>query len=566
VLAAAAPGQDNPVSPAPRVPLAFDRFYDYGETVEALRRLESAHRPFLRLRPIGKSAGGRTLWVATVLDPDGPAEADRPAMYIDANVHGNEIQGTEVCLYTIWYLLENRGRLPRIRDLLRRVVFHVVPSVNPDARESWFHEPNTAHRPRSGLMPVDEDRDGRADEDGPDDLDGDGEITRMRKRVESGGTHREDPLRPGVMVRAAPGESAPWLLLGEEGLDNDGDGKLNEDGPGGYDMNRNFPGDWAPAWIQHGAGDYPLCFPETRAVAEFLLAHPQIAAAQSYHNTGGMIIRGPGTRPPPDYPPEDVAVYDELGRNGEGMLPHYRYLVLGKDLYRARGTFLCFAYEVCGAFAFTNELWSRDQYGPRYGEDGGGRREGAHRWDEEMEHGRNVRAWKTFEHPQYGEVEIGGLARTFGRVPPPFMLQELCHRNAAFTLHHADQMPLLRIAPPEVEAVGPGLFRVRAEVRNERLIPTRSARARLHGIGLPDFLELTTAVGRVVAGGLREGEPLRETVIPQAHRPHRLRVEGGVPSRGRILAEWIVLASGAESISLTLTYRSEKGGRISRTD
>ena len=37
-----------------------------------------------------------------------------------------------------------------------------------------------------------------------------------------------------------------WILLGEEGIDNDGDGRINEDGLGGYDMNRAWPSMWKP--------------------------------------------------------------------------------------------------------------------------------------------------------------------------------------------------------------------------------------------------------------------------------------------------------------------------------
>jgi hypothetical protein len=64
---------------------------------------------------------------------------------------------------------------------------------------------------------------------------------------------------------------------------------VNEDGAGGYDMNRNWPADWQPEWIQGGAGPYPLNWPETRAIGDFLLAHPNVAALQSYHNAGGMM-------------------------------------------------------------------------------------------------------------------------------------------------------------------------------------------------------------------------------------------------------------------------------------
>ncbi len=58
--------------------------------------------------------------------------------------------------------------------------------VNPDGRAAWFRGPSTADFPRTVMFPVDDDRDGRVDEDPYDDMDGDGQITRMRKKVPMG--------------------------------------------------------------------------------------------------------------------------------------------------------------------------------------------------------------------------------------------------------------------------------------------------------------------------------------------------------------------------------------------
>jgi hypothetical protein len=134
----------------------------------------------------------------------------------------------------------------------------------------------------------------------------------------------------------------------------------------------------------------------------------------------------------------------------------------------------------------------------------------------------------------------------------------------AFTLHHAGEMPLLAASPPEVEPLPGGLLRVRAEVRNERLIPTRAVIAARHGLGLPDFFTISLRGGRVVTGGLLEGPPARERAAPQEREPHRLRVESGVPSHGRVRAEWIVAPDGAE-VAIDIAYRSERGGTVLAT-
>ena len=102
----------------------------------------------------------------------------------------------------------------------------------------------------------------------------------MRRKNPQAAGSSSRPTTPACSSRSGPARTCPddrYELLGTEGIDNDGDGLVNEDPPGGYDMNRNWPADWQPDHIQPGAGDYPLCWPETRAVARFLLDHPNVA-------------------------------------------------------------------------------------------------------------------------------------------------------------------------------------------------------------------------------------------------------------------------------------------------
>ena len=134
------------------------------------------------------------------------------------------------------------------------------------------------------------------------------------------------------MIPVLPGEKGEYDLLGQEGFDNDGDGVVNEDADGGYDPNRNWPWRWAPQYVQGGSDPYPTSLVETRNVMNFVIAHPNIAGAQSYHNSGGMLLRGPGV-PQDEYRPQDVQVFDQIGRIGEEILPGYRYMIVWKDLY-----------------------------------------------------------------------------------------------------------------------------------------------------------------------------------------------------------------------------------------
>ena len=107
-----------PVSPPAKVPMAFNRLYDYPELVEALKTLVAARPDLLSLASLGKSVEGRDLWCVTVNNPKTGPDRSKPAMYVDGNVHGNEVQGSEVCLYLLWYLVENYDRVEKIKALV----------------------------------------------------------------------------------------------------------------------------------------------------------------------------------------------------------------------------------------------------------------------------------------------------------------------------------------------------------------------------------------------------------------------------------------------------------------
>ena len=171
------------------------------------------------------------------------------------------------------------------------------------------------------------------------------------------GRYKQDEDDPRFFTRVGSDEKpGGWTRLGQEGIDNDGDGSINEDGQGGFDTNRNFPSDWQPEHIQYGATDYPLSAQECRVTAEFIMAHPNIAGVQSYHNTGGMVLYGPGTTLS-EVPQRRHAGHGP-GQKGADMIPLYDALLSWRDLYSTHGDETSFTYEQEGIMSFVNELWS----------------------------------------------------------------------------------------------------------------------------------------------------------------------------------------------------------------
>ncbi|HEX8060016.1 MAG TPA: M14 family metallopeptidase, partial [Cyclobacteriaceae bacterium] len=300
----------------PKVPVAWNRYNTHAGITDVCKRLAAAYPDLVQLGTIGKSFQGREMWVMTITDFKKGKPDEKPALYIDGNIHSNEIQGAEFALYTAWYLAESFNSVEFIKDLLAEKTFYIVPTINPDARDNYMKEPNNANSPRSGMIPVDNDRDGLINEDSMDDLDKDGNITTMIRKSPKG-RYKKDPNDPRVLVPVKADEVGEYEVLGPEGIDNDGDGRVNEDGTGYYDPNRDWAWKWQPNYIQNGAYKYPFSIPENRNVRDFVMAHPNIAGAQSFHNSGGMILRGPGAEEDAaTYNAEDTRIYDAIGKKG----------------------------------------------------------------------------------------------------------------------------------------------------------------------------------------------------------------------------------------------------------
>jgi len=357
------------------------------------------------------------------------------------------------------------------------------------------------------------------------------------------------------MVRALPDQPGEWELLGNEGFDNDGDGRVNEDRAGYYDPNRNWPWRWAPAYIQGGADAYPTSLPETRAVVNFVIGHPNIAAGQTYHNSGGMILRGPGIEQD-SVRIADRQVYDVIGSRGEEILPGYRYIVIWKDLYTTWGNQLDWFYGARGILTFSNELWTSFNFFREQSESERWDRD-SYRFDRYLLFGEAFIPWTPVEHPQYGMIEVGGQKKQFTRAIPGFLLREEAHRNMAFTLYQAGQMPLAQVDSVAVRSLPGGLSEVRAIVANRRLTPTRTAQDIEYGISPPD--RITIEGGRVIAG-FRVEDPLLDRAVEQEHRPQSIEIET-IPGMATIVVKWVVRGSGP----FTVSVESAKGGVHSLT-
>ncbi|MBA4302177.1 MAG: peptidase M14 [Cyclobacterium sp.] len=537
----------------PKVEIAWNRYYSAEGLWDWMKKIAAAHPKLAKIESIGKSFEGRDILTLTITDFSTGKDTDKPAMWIDGNIHSNEIQGGEFSLYVAWYLTEMHADTKFIQELLRDKTFYITPTINPDARNNFFKEPNTANSPRSGMIVLDNDGDGQAGEDMMNDLDGDGHIT-MMIRSSPTGRFIKDPLDPRRLMAVGPDQVGDYEMLGQEGMDNDGDGEVNEDGIGYYDPNRDWGWNWQPDYIQRGAMRYPFTLPENRAVMEFVMKHPNIAGAQSFHNSGGMILRGPGAEEDLNtYNREDIRIYDAIGKKGEEMIPGYRYLTVYKDLYSVFGGELDWFYGNRGIFTYTNELMVPYLYFNK--EAGRGNQDEQLKVDQLLTFGDAFVDFKEYNHPQFGTVEIGGFKKNFGRAHPGFLLEQDAHRNSAFTIYHAYHTPKLSVMDVKEEDLSGGLKAITATIFNERMMPTHASQDLKYRIERPDYVSITGA--KVVAGFVVEDEDMKKFKEQKAS-PEKMAVEN-VPGMGAVKVKWIV--SSASNYSITVD--SAKGGKAS---
>ncbi len=560
----------NPLSAQKvEVPLRFDRYYSYEDIVKAVTLLNQAYPKLTKKVLVGKSDEGRDIWALEINNPATGKALDKPGVYVDANIHGNEIQAGEVALYLADYLLKNYGKLERITQVVDRNAFYIIPVVNVDGRYHFFADANTMHSSRSLRIPKDDDRDGLFDEDFPDDLDGDGNICQMRKR-DPNGKYRLDPLDPRIMIRVKNGEKGEWTLLGSEGIDNDGDGRINEDAEGYVDPNRNWGFYWQPNYVQRGAGDFPMSGKGIKAIAQYLYARPNIIIVYAFHNYGGMFLRGPGAKELGPMNPQDIAVHDLLGKNAEKIVPGYRYLISWKDLYSTYGDFTQFTYSTLGAYSYVGELFRTEQETYSQKEPKG---EDEQTWNSPMRterererlkfndnlaHGSLYKEWKPYHHPVYGDIEIGGWVKMSTRIPHTFMLPELVHRNASAVIFSASQTPDISMEVFETKKMGNNLYRLNVRLKNKNGIPSMSYIAQQKKIHPKDILKISGKGIKVIAGG-RLSDKYTEKANYKEYKPEIQFLS--VPAFGFV--EYTFLISGKGTVNLS--YHSQAAKDISKT-
>jgi hypothetical protein len=321
------------------------------------------------------------------------------------------------------------------------------------------------------------------------DFDGDGQMGYMRQACDDGELV-DLPGYPGVMVPRLPEDPPPYFKLYPEGRIVNFDGRRIPDpfflSDNQYDFNRNFPYQWAPEPEQVGAGDYPGSAPETRAIMDFTTKHPEIFAWLNLHTFGGVVIRPLGDKPDHKMDQDDLAVYRQVEA---WVKEHTAYPTVSgfhEFLYvpekPLKGDLTDYAYHQRGALAYVIELWDlftqigmerKKPFVDVYSRFDRKDYVALAKWDQEVNQGRVFKAWRKVEHPQLGEVEVGGIDNRVGISNPPYeLLAKVCEQHSAAFLRVAALVPRVTVEVASQERIGEGLTRVELRIANKGYLGT----------------------------------------------------------------------------------------------
>ena len=260
-------------------------YHDHAALSRALRQLAQQHSGLIQLKSIGKSLKGRDIWMIQ-MSGRGTDPLAKQALLVVGNAEGDHVIGSEVALGMAQYLANGYGRDEKITKVLDTRTFYIVPRLNPDGAELFFG--STKHEHSGNLNPRDDDYDWKVDEDGPEDLNGDGLITLMRVKDKEGDwcIDEKDPR----LMKKKDADTSPEKLyaLHPEGIDNDGDELYNEDGPGGFNTNRNSPHNFGYRF--RGTKVYPASELETQALIHFLTRYDPELKTQPRRNICAVLL------------------------------------------------------------------------------------------------------------------------------------------------------------------------------------------------------------------------------------------------------------------------------------
>lgn len=550
----------------------YDHYYKYQEIVDIVKGYAEKYPQYTKLDVIGKTKEGRDILLLEITDTSTGDFADKPAFYCEGNIHAGEVTGSMTVMCLMDTIMSNLDD-PEMAKILKKNTFYLLPRVSPDGTEHYLTTPESLRSvPR--YYPYETEMPGLQ----PKDLTGDGTIRLMRVKTPYG-AWKVSKLDPRLMTRRMPDDDeGEFYNIYPEGIINDYDGLGIHEAPAkfAYDFNRNYPMGWEPEWMQRGSGEYPLCNPETKANADFLMNHKNVCACVDMHTSGGMNLYTPGYKSAKEAIPEDIALYKAIGQmaveeNGYPLLNVYDEF-MPAAMPVTYGGFDDFCHYIIGIPAFTIECWDLDVRAgversfppkPKTEKEREADEYKVLKWlDANLTPEEGFLPWTKFDHPQLGEVEIGGVYSKFVEQNPPCpYLEQEVEKHTRFMLREVKALPRVGFDTLKSEKLADGLYRVEAVVGNTGFMPTYVFKEGLKNKKLKGLsVELSGF------DGLIEGKAVQEIGHLQGYSGIRT-MDWGIPARSMETepyckkVSWIIKAEAGTTLKLCCS-----GGKIGKVE
>ncbi len=552
--------------------IRFDTYYRYDDLTQILKGFADKHPNFVKLKSIGKSYEGRDIWLATVTNFDTGPDNEKPALWVDGNIHASEVSPSSACLYLIHTLMKDYDSNADIKRCLDTRVFYICPRINPDGAEWALADSPKIIRSSIRPYPYDEEPiEGLKTED----IDDDGRILMMRLEDENGPWKAYDK-DPRIMIRRDPIETGgQYYRILPEGMLEDYDGHtIQLQAPKeGLDMNRNFPMEWRQDHEQFGAGPYPTSEPETQAIVDFIARNKNITGGISFHTWSGVLLRPYGDKSDETFPAEDLWTFEKIGDKGTELTGYPNVSVYHDFRYHPKqvitGVFDDWLYDHLGMFGWTVEIWSPQQqagikdfkfidwYREHPIEDD----VTMMKWNDEQLDGKGYIDWYEFDHPQLGKVELGGWNNMYAfRNPPPKFLEKELSLFPEWIVWHLLISPKLELVHSEAKALGDGTYRIQLVVQNTGWLPSYITKKALEKkVVRPVVCEIDLPEGAILEMG-KEREEFSQ-LEGRAYKAAALVPWSATDAtHDRLKVEWVVHAPNGGKVNLTA--RHERAGTV----
>lgn len=467
-----------------------NKYVNYDEMVHILESFRAFAPNLVRLSTIGTTVENRSIWCVTISNQKVSSPDHKPVFLVDANMHASEISGTQACLYSIHNLITTTDAV--IRDLLDKVTIIFVPRICPDAAESYL---KNNFEIRSSLLAWPNDRPPHQFK--AMDMDGDG-IIRMMRVKDAAGVFKSAKDNPEIMVQRKHDDyesSEDYYFLYPEGrFESKMSGsalvrKQNFNSENGLDLNRQFPAEFRPEGQQKGAGPYPGFVPESRSLIEFICRQTRIFGHLNLHTYGGLVLREPSSLPDEKIPENDVVLLNRLADRAAEVSGYIKVDTYKDFRYTDRdvatGTLSDWAYLHRGLLSSVIEIWDvwkaaglevKDHVS-RYFNPSEKDLIKIFSWASKVLPKNSFHAkWKKFNHPDFGEVEIGGWSkeRVF-RNPPESLLKAECEKVFQIIFSQVKAAPLVSLKDKKVKKLSDTQSLITIVFQNTGFLPTNGS-------------------------------------------------------------------------------------------